>query len=247
MNITIYVKTGFGKKKCEDTAVLNETLFDSYLTSVEIENIECIGIGDGVGGNAGGRIASRYIAHEIGKFDFKNMEENEIKHVVNKINNNLINYASMLACQEEMATTFTGLIAGKNGYYLIHAGNTRMYIMQGSYLKQLTNDHTTHTYLMKCGYHEAAERCNKSEINCCFGGGNPDYANRLKIKKIFDSDLPNTFIFTSDGIHDFVDISDIEDLLDQSKSDEEASQKIIKKATQNGSKDDKTIIIARTE
>ena len=63
--------------------------------------------------------------------------------------------------KSEMATTLTCVVATKDGYYLIHAGNTRLYVMQGSYLKQLTVDHTTYNWLVACGQYEVAKVCRK--------------------------------------------------------------------------------------
>ena len=137
------------------------------------------------------------------------------------------------------------MVAAKDGYYLIHAGNTRLYVMQGSYLKQLTTDHTTYNWLMECGQYEAAETCRKSEINCCFGGGTQRYANRLIVEKVFGKYFPDTFLLTSDGIHDFVSLDCMEDALSSSDSDSEAAQIITDTARKNGSTDDTTIIILR--
>ena len=82
------------------------------------------------------------------------------------------------------------------------------------------------------------------EINCCLGGGNLGYANRLIVDKVFD-EYPNALVLTSDGVHEFVDLEFIENALSNSGSDYEASKRIIDEAHRNGSKDDKTIIIVR--
>lgn len=147
--------------------------------------------------------------------------------------------------KSDMATTLTCVVAAKDGYYLIHAGNTRLYAMQGSYLKQLTIDHTTYNWLIECGQYEAAETCRKSEINCCFGGGSQRYANRLVIEKVFEGYFPDTLILTSDGIHDFVNLDCMENALSSDGSDFDATQTITDEARKNGSTDDTTIIILR--
>ena len=142
-----------------------------------------------------------------------------------------------------MATTLTGVIQGRDAYYLAHLGNTRIFKMQGSYLKQLSVDHTTYNWLLRTGQSEAAEHCNRSEIISCFGGGNPALANNLIVQNL-NSDLPETLVLTSDGIHDYVDVDIIEEKIALNQ-DNLALQELITQAEAAGSTDDKTIIILR--
>lgn len=244
MRVCLNVEIGYEKSECEDTALCNKSIINNQIECMDDTVLQCIGVADGVGGNAGGRVASRYVAHCLSQRDFTHMSEREIRLFVNDINAELINHAATISGKADMATTLTCVVATNEGHYLIHAGNTRLYIMQGAYLKQLTTDHTTYNWLMECGQYEAAEQCNRSEINCCLGGGNLRYANRLIVDKVFD-EYPNALVLTSDGVHEFVDLEFIENALSNSGSDYEASKRIIDEAHRNGSKDDKTIIIVR--
>ncbi len=245
MNICMNVGIGCGKNACEDTALFNNTLVNDKVIEIHTDIFHCVGVADGVGGNAGGRIASRYVAHEICHADFSSMAQQDLQTFVFNINTNLISYAMSIPDKSDMATTLTCVVAANDGYYLIHAGNTRLYVMQGSYLKQLTADHTTYNWLIECGQYETAEFCKKNEINCCFGGGSQQYVNRLVVEKIFDDYFPDTLIFTSDGIHDFVDLDYLENKLSSNRDDSVAAQSIIAEAHKNGSTDDTTIIILR--
>lgn len=245
MKICLNVGIGCGKSECEDTAVFNSTLVNDMTISLDSDMFQCVGVADGVGGNAGGRIASRYIAHQVSQADFLRMTQQDIHAFVTDINASLITHAASIPNQSEMATTLTCVVAAKDGYYLIHAGNTRLYVVQGSYLKQLTVDHTTYNWLMECRQYKVAESCRKSEINCCFGGGSQHYANRLIVEKVFDDYFPDTLILTSDGIHDFIDIDFMETALSSNDSDSDATKAIVEEARKNGSTDDTTIIILR--
>ena len=245
MEVCIRVVIGSGKRECEDTALFNETLVNNETIEIEADHLRCVGAADGVGGNAGGRIASRYAAHQFAHKEFCHLTEVEIRKFVGDLNADLIQHASAIPEKAEMATTLTCVVAAADGYYCVHAGNTRLYVMQGSYLKQLTTDHTTYNWLMKCGQYEAAEHCSKNEINCCLGGGNPHYADHLVVQKLFDADFSGTLVLTSDGVHEFVDIDFLEKTLVTSKSDEDAVKLVTEKAMQNGSTDDKTIVIIR--
>lgn len=246
MRVCISVEIGYGKNECEDTAIFNETIrINDQSACIEANALQCVGVADGVGGNAGGRIASRYIAHQICQANFLSMTQQDIYTFAMDINASLINHAKLISEKSDMATTLTCVVAAKDGYHLIHAGNTRLYVMQGSYLKQLTTDHTTYNWLIECGQYEAADACRKSEINCCFGGGSQRYASQLVIEKVFEDYFPDTLILTSDGIHDFVDLDYMENALSSDGSDSDAAQAIMDEARKNGSTDDTTIIILR--
>ncbi len=244
MNIFASVNAG-PEKKCEDSAFTNRLILSNGCSEHSFSELMCVGVADGVGGNSGGRLASRYVAQQICQTDFQSMTQQDIYAFVTDTNAELIAHAASIPDKSEMATTLTCVVAAKDGYYLIHAGNTRLYVVQGSYLKQLTVDHTTYNWLMECGQYEAAESCRKSEINCCFGGGSQHYANRLVVEKVFDDYFPDTLILTSDGIHDFVDIDFMENALSSNDSDSNAARTIVEEARKNGSTDDTTIIILR--
>lgn len=243
MRITIAVSKGTNKANCEDTAFCNGTINDKDVRIIETDTLTAIGVADGVGGNAGGRNASRFIASQISATDFLKMGQSEIKEKLLSFNDELISNAAAIADKEEMATTLTCVIQGIDAYYLAHLGNTRIFKMQGSYLKQLSVDHTTYNWLLKTGQSEAAEHCNRSEIFSCFGGGNPALANNLIVQSL-TSELPEVVLITSDGIHDYVDVDTIEDAL-SSESDEKATINLMKLAENAGSQDDKSIIIIR--
>lgn len=245
MKICLNVGIGCGKAECEDTAVFNNTLVNNKLIELDSDTFQCAGVADGVGGNAGGRIASRYVAHQMCQADFLTMTQQDIYTFVTGMNADLIAHAASIPDKSEMATTLTCVVAAKDGYYLIHAGNTRLYVMQGSYLKQLTVDHTTYNWLIECGQYEAAKSCRKNEINCCIGGGSQQYANRLVVEKVFEDYFPDTLLLTSDGIHDYVSIDCMEDALSACNSDIDATQIIADLARKNGSTDDTTVIILR--
>lgn len=91
-------------------------------------------------------------------------------------------------------------------------GNTRVYaVVNGKYLKQLTRDDTTLEYLLATGQldsftAESFER--KNEITACFGADNTAL---LKLKQI-DTSGQDTLIVTSDGIHDYVSLDEMEDI-----------------------------------
>lgn len=151
MRITTAVSKGTNKTHCEDTAFCNGIIIDRDVRVIETDTLTAIGVADGVGGNTGGRNASRFIASQISATDFSKMGQPEIKEKLLSFNDELISKAAAIAGKEAMATTLTCVIQGRDAYYLAHLGNTRIFKVQRSYLKQLSVDHTTYNCLLHTG------------------------------------------------------------------------------------------------
>lgn len=242
--VTALVKTGIEKEICDDSIFNGESII-SQDTVIIIENVESswFAVADGVGGNAGGHEASTYLLDYIQRNYTKTDNESALHSFLKDANRNLIDYAHRVAGKEQMATTFTGVFLGNEGLKIAHSGNTRLYALQGSYLKQLTSDHTTYQWLIRQGNYEAANMCNKSEIVSCFGGGDDDLNKMLSVETILMESIPNTLILTSDGIHDYVDIDTFEEIICEPIPMKDRVVNLWKKAQELSSCDDCSVLI----
>lgn len=245
MKVSVVVSRGVGKAKCEDTVLLSDSvMFDCDMeTELEIPSVICVA--DGVGSNLGGELASRFLLGEIANLQNIDYTEDVLNEVLIKINKDLLSYADATEDKKQMATTLTGLFIGKDKMLYAQSGNTRLYVMQGKYLKQITKDHTTYQWLMDCGNEEAVESCNKNEIRCCFGGGTEKYLGQLLVKSIENYSNVSTMLLTSDGIHEYVDIDTLEELLTSGACDLDIVKELCRIAEDNGSKDDRTAVLIR--
>ena len=140
----------------------------------------------------------------------------------------------------DVATTLTGVLLSENTRFLMHVGNTRAYVRQGRYLKQVTQDHTVYNWLQKTGCIEEAEVCNKNEITNCFGGGKASLLSKLYVSEFGDF---SQMILTSDGVHEYVDIDLLEAILNSESSGEDTCKYILDAALAAGSEDDMTVIL----
>ena len=229
-----------GKEKThsEDTMLLNRTLCKEGYYSFSTPG-NCTAIADGVGGNPGGKEASEFVISKInGNGPLNNVDDAYV------INEELLSYASTIPSKEKMATTLTALFFyEENPLRIIHVGNTRLYAIQGEYLKQLTRDHTTVEYLKARGDYEAAENAAKNEITACFGGGTSSTIKQLQIYE-FDRDYAG-FVITSDGFHDYLDEEALEDFISADSFTEDSFKSLAQKAEEAGSTDDKSIIVIK--
>lgn len=244
MKIAVGVKAGTTKNICDDTAIINERIINDNTFECSTDHIKTIAVADGVGGNSGGKEASLFVARQLLRTAFRS-DSNLIREQLVQMNKELLEYASTTVDQKIMATTLTAIVCADGAYFLIHIGNTRMYVGQGAYLKQITTDHTTYQWLLSHGQLKVAESCNKNEISACLGGGNESLVQQADVREVFTEGFPNCIVLTSDGVHEYVEIDKIEEFIFSGKPDEDIIRDIINEAEKAGSNDDKTVLIVR--
>ena len=240
----IYVATHVGKHHTvsEDTVLVgSHVLFETTATWPEPQN-GFVCVADGVGGCRGGEKASRYVLRALA--NYQPGKEMDLRAFLTDINRRMIEEARSEGTTPDMATTMTGIYLEDGVCTLCHIGNTRAYIRQGKYLKQITPDHTVYAWLMNSGQVEAAERCNKNEITNCFGGSNPALLSKLYITECPPFSLA---LLTSDGVHEYVDLDTLETILLGEGSYEKKCEDILRKARENGSEDDLSVVIYQRE
>lgn len=239
MKIYAATRKGVYKVQNEDRIVVNQTVISDGAYECEC-NEGFVAIADGVGGNKAGAVASQFVADELGKC------EHSIENLV-EINQKLIAVSQKDKLLSGMATTLALIDFSESKAQITWVGNTRVYtVVNGKYLKQLTRDDTTLEYLLATGQLDASsvESFNrKNEITACFGAGNPTL---LKLKQM-DVSAQNTLIITSDGIHDYASLDEMEDMYCDTADKEEFCQKIMDAAVKNGSADDLSVLICMKE
>ncbi len=237
MKIIAVSRKGINKIENEDRIVVGKTILAEGTLSSEIER-GVLAIADGVGGNNAGSVASHFIANKICTFTDITAE------TLQKINAELLALSMKKAEYNGMATTLSGILFAEGKACLFSVGNTRVYFLQGGkYLKQLTNDDTTLNFLIGTGQltAEEAERFDrKNEIIACFGGGRADL---FKIELSNLESVTSPILLTSDGIHDFLSVDQMEDIIGEYGFTEMACEEMISKARMQGSCDDISMVL----
>ena len=235
MKITAITQKGSNKTENEDRIIVGKSIIAEGVFQTHLKN-GIVAVADGVGGNNAGAVASHYVAKQLSTLNI--FSDNELA----RINEELLSFSSKCSACENMATTLSG-IAFNGSAKIFSIGNTRVYLLQGrKYLKQLTTDDTTLSYLLAAGQlspEEAESFDRKNEITACFGGG---AARFFKIKCSTVDSLPSPFMITSDGIHDYISIDLMEDIIADNGITVSACEAIIAAARKAGSKDDMSIV-----
>lgn len=235
----IYLSTqkGIGKVEGEDAVLVGQELFAETTATLPTPEKGFICLADGVGGHNGGRTASHNILAFLRDSGFCG---GDLKDLLYRANDNLKEAASKSPELKEMATTLSGIWYSGENCYLLHIGNTRVYARQGRYLKQLTSDHTLYKWLMSMGRTEEAESCNRNVIVGCLGGNREDLITHLCVAELGKG---GTYLLTSDGVHEYLTIDYLEDVLSNEMDDLQKCTTIIDAARDAGSTDDLSVVL----
>lgn len=237
MNITAITRKGSCKAENEDRVVIGKNLLaEGNIQAAFSSGI--VAVADGVGGNNAGAVAAHFVAQNLTFIDEASPE------AFAKINDGLLQLSKTRADYSNMATTLSGISVSGSKILLFSVGNTRVYLLQGGkYLKQLTSDDTTLNYLLATGQLAAADAesfSRKNEITACFGGG----ADRIfKIKCNPIDSLKAPFMMTSDGIHDYVSVDQMEDIIAECGLSIDACEALVAAARAGGSHDDVSVVL----
>ncbi len=241
MKIFAAVQCGIGKEQCEDTALVGDLLVSSGSVEVSTVKAETVCVADGVGGNAGGYFASAFVIERLKGISGTESDKIKLLHILKGINDELLLEGAANGFPTA-ATTLTGIFCTGDKEHLVHIGNTRAYVLQGKYLKQLTTDHTVYSRLLKMGRIDEASQSRKNEITNCFGGGNVSLLESIIISEMQEF---STLLLTSDGVHDYVSIDELEYLMTSNILSTCTCSDIINAAIGAGSKDDISVVIVQ--
>jgi len=202
-----------------------------YRTEVDDAEDGCIAIFDGVGGLEGGAYASSMAAWRVQKLPTGSGEA-ELREQFLQLSRELREYN----CS---ATTATGILFNHERALLFHIGNTRLWSWdpERTFLCQMTDDQTTVNELGNFLTPEM-KQVRAHEITGALGGPE-ETGNRLVIQEITESwKTGSGFCLTTDGIHDYADLYELEQLLQPNA----APSILFDCVRKNGSDDDASVI-----
>jgi len=131
-----------------------------------------------------------------------------------------------------MVSTFSGAVLKSAMAYLFHAGDTRIYLMRGGAIEQLTRDHRVRVSREREYLSRAMGVDAEIEI---------DY-------RVVPIEAGDILIFTTDGVHDFLRDSRMAAILREAGNElQAAAARIVDAAFANGSGDNLTCQIVRVD
>ena len=146
-----------------------------------------------------------------------------------------------------MGTTIVVFKLMESTYELAWVGDSRAYRINGG-IQRLTRDHSLVQELLDCGTIDEEEAFNHPYGNIVtryVGDMNGrDYAVDEQTGKVKPGD---TFLLSTDGLHDLVGDKDICRTVQKAESAQEAAEALVQKALDAGGKDNVSVIVVPTD
>lgn len=205
-------------------------------------------VADGMGGHAGGDVASAIATKRIADAD---VEHASIDDAVQAVHAALIAANSLLAETvfehselTGMGTTVSALVRVGDQVGIAHIGDSRIYRYRDGRLTQVTSDHTFVQRLVDSGRitpEEAAVHPRRSVLMRVLGDvdASPEIDTR-----VLDTFPGDRWLLCSDGLSSYVPEERIVAILDGGTGAQEAADRLVKESLEHGAPDNVTVVLA---
>lgn len=204
-------------------------------------------VADGMGGHAGGDIASAIASQRIAITD---SQHESLEEAVTTFRNSIVDANQMLSDTvaahselEGMGTTFSGLLIFEGKAIIAHIGDSRIYLSRDGKVQQLTKDHTFVQKLVEMGRitpEEALVHPRRSVLMRVLG----DVSGNLDVDFSIIDTLPgDRWLICSDGLSGVVPDEVTNRILNSKIAPQEVTELLIGEAREFGGPDNITAVI----
>ena len=204
-------------------------------------------VADGMGGHAGGDIASATVVTELVEIDHDSLTAAEastqLGRAITAANDEIAHTFADNPELEGMGTTVTAIMRARNKLILAHIGDSRAYLLREGRLAQITKDHSFVQTLIDEGRiteEEASTHPQRSVVTRVLtgaAGDEPDIGAR-------EARLGDRYMLCSDGLSGFVALDTIEEILTAGTSPGRAADDLVSLALRAGAPDNVTVVVA---
>jgi len=238
------LKTDVGKVRAENQD------FGTLTTSQEEARSQAGGrlliVADGMGGHRGGATASRLAADTV-KTEYLGSGTGDpaiaLTEALALANARIFAESQTNPDLRGMGTTTSALVVRGSQAWFAHVGDSRIYLVRGENIQQLTDDHSLVATMVREGLlttKEAETHPRRNVLQRSVGVGEEVEAD---VRGPFEVKENDTFILCSDGLHGLVRA---EEMLRMSKLPlEQSASEFVKIALERGAPDNVTVIVAR--
>ncbi|HJT17809.1 MAG TPA: Stp1/IreP family PP2C-type Ser/Thr phosphatase [Thermoanaerobaculia bacterium] len=203
-------------------------------------------VADGMGGHRGGATASRLAADTV-KTEYLGSETGDpaiaLHEALAMANAKIFAESQTNPDLRGMGTTTSALVVrGAQGWFA-HVGDSRIYLIRGERIQQLTDDHSLVASMVREGLltiQEAETHPRRNVLQRSVGVGEDV---EIDIRGPFEVQEGDTFILCSDGLHGVVKEDEIGRIAQLPL--EQAANEFVKLALDRGAPDNVTVIVAR--
>lgn len=203
-------------------------------------------VADGMGGHRGGAHASR-LAVDTVKTEYLSSANADpaaaLQYAVSLANARVFAESQTNPELRGMGTTTSALVIRGNEAWFAHVGDSRIYLIRGESIKQLTEDHSLVATMVREGLlttQEAETHPRRNVLQRSVGVGEE---LEIDVHGPFEVQENDRFILCSDGLHGLV--KEEEMLRIAGLGLQQAANEFVKLALERGAPDNVTVIVAR--
>jgi protein phosphatase len=213
---------------------------DSFL-----ERSPLFAVADGMGGARAGEVASRIAVEQFDvDDDADNPPEEQLAEVARGANRKIHRMAQEDSAYAGMGTTFTAALVTDREIAVGHVVDSRLYRFRDGELERLTHDHSLVEEFVRQGKLTPAEaevHPQRSIITRALGP-EPEVEVDTYTHSGRDGDV---YLINSDGLTGMINEQKVAEILRDRESLEDAAEKLIAAANENGGKDNITVVLFR--
>jgi protein phosphatase len=215
-------------------------------------------VADGMGGMAAGEVASRLaistslkLFQRSERWGFR-VNQRVARELFERISEDLREIDKTLTEKSAadrrllgMGTTLTAAYSMGVDLFIVHLGDSRVYLYRDGTLRQLTKDHTVAQAMADAGYIAADEvrrHVKRNALTNFLGGHHGKVKADLRWLRLSDGDR---LLLCSDGLNEMVDDASIAQILSRYDDPRAAAHHLLEEALHHGGKDNVTVVVAR--
>lgn len=205
-------------------------------------------VADGMGGHRGGATASKLAAETVSdqvlhaaSDDVTNVLREALTHANAKIWSEAQNKPELRG----MGTTTSALVVRDGRGWFAHVGDSRIYLVRGDEISQLTDDHSLVASMVREGLLTPAEAEHHPRRNVLQRSMGVCEEVEVDVRGPIDLQEGDTFIVCSDGLHGLVREDEMRQVAKLPVDD--AADEFVRRALERGAPDNVTVIVARVQ
>ncbi len=251
MKLEVGAATDVGKRK-----QTNEDNYATYLPGDSavpgLKDGGLLVVADGLGGHFAGEVASKLAATIMR--DFLTIERDKSSSIPKLLvetaqkANEQINSANrgLKGFFRPMGTTLTAVFVEGDTAYFCHVGDSRAYLVRGSRIVQVTQDHSWVDEQVRNGLMtaEEARRDPRRNVLTRTLGTRPDTTIDTYEKKLLPGDM---LILCSDGVSNMVSDEEMLKACNEAETPQDAAESLVATANDRGAPDNITALVAVVE
>ncbi len=205
-------------------------------------------VADGVGGHAGGDVASWTVTHRLmavlATRDLIRVTPDELREMVAQANADLALRVGREPRLRGMATTFTGLFCADDEVRVAHIGDSRAYLVRDGHGRRVTRDDSLVQALVDQGAVDPRDAQHHPQRNVILRSLSGDAADAAGLTLLHVEACPgDRWLLTSDGLSDYVPEQELLGLLASAPTPHEAAESLERAALEADAHDNVSVVV----